>query len=106
MKPKITYFRIHLFFGVVAAINLLTITISRLYWPTLPGFPYMVEGHPWLSLSLQVALVTVGWAVQVWLRNRPTYMRSKMVIYALTMGVALVAIFEGIDRLIGIVRSS
>ena len=49
MRFKITYFRINLFFGVVAAINLVNIFVSRLYWPTLPGFPLLIEGSPWLS---------------------------------------------------------
>lgn len=104
MKFKITYFRINLFFGVVAAINLLNIIVSRLYWPTLPGFPRLIEGSPYLSVLIQVTLAATGVTVQILLRRRPEHSGAKMAVYALTVGIALAAIFEMFDMAIGAVR--
>ena len=104
MRFKITYFRINLFFGVVAAINLVNIFVSRLYWPTLPGFPLLIERSPWLSRLIQVALAAIGVAVQILLRKRPERGGATMVVYALTVAMALAAIFEMLDVLAGAVR--
>ena len=76
---------------------------TPLYWPTLPGFPLLIEGSPWLSWLIQVALAAIGVAVQILLRKRPERGGATMVGYALTVAMALAAIFEMLDMLTGAV---
>lgn len=104
MKIKITYFRINVLFAVLVAINLLNFALSKISWPTLPAFPALIDGHPALSLVLQIVLVGIGVAVYAALRTRPKREKAAMVAYAVTVGIALAALFEAADMLFGTIH--
>ncbi|MGA2143712.1 MAG: hypothetical protein ABSH49_01880 [Bryobacteraceae bacterium] len=57
MKVTITYHRINVVLAVIALFNLANVVASWLYWPTVPAFPELIDGHPGLSFLVLVVLV-------------------------------------------------
>ena len=97
MRFAFTYRRIHVFFAIIVAIDVLNMLISHLRWPTLPAFPELIPGHVFFSLVADAALVGVGLIAQRLLKRRASSETARMATYAVTLGAALAGVFSAGD---------
>jgi hypothetical protein len=90
---KITYYRINVFFAIVTGINVMGVFVSRMLWPSLSSFPQLLPGHPVLSLLVYGVFIAFGLVIRIRLKGRSQGGKIDMVVYALTLGIALCAVF-------------